>query len=219
MTREEYLQTTEFLDFNKKRVYKQAIDITKGLRTDKEKAVALFYWVRDQIKYNMYSYIPNNKANLKASVTLRRGNGFCMSKAVLLSTFARAVGIPARIHMIDIINHKIPKWIEEFMGTRTFHCHGYSELYFNGKWRKLTPVFDKDTAIKAGYIPTVEFDGENDALLASHDKEGNLFVEYTKDWGIYSDVPIEKIIEIFSKNYGKIYTEFQFQKPDKLESV
>ncbi|MFX1480598.1 MAG: transglutaminase family protein [Promethearchaeota archaeon] len=201
MTMEEYLQPTEFLDFDDNTVNKQALEIIEGLKTEKEKAIALFYWVRDEIKYNMYTYNPKIKANLKASVTLSRRNGFCMSKAVLLSTFARAVGIPARIHMIDIINHKIPKWIEELMGTNVFHCHGYSELYLDGKWRKLTPVFDKDTAIKAGYLPTVEFDGINDALLAPLDVEGNLFVEYTKDWGIYTDVPLKKIDEIFSKNY------------------
>ncbi|MFX1427817.1 MAG: transglutaminase family protein [Promethearchaeota archaeon] len=215
MTMEEYLQPTEFLDFDKSRVSKQAKEITKGLKTDKEKAIALFYWVRDQIKYNMYTYNPTNGANLKASVTLRRQNGFCMSKAVLLSTFARAVGIPARIHMIDIVNHKIPSWIEELMGTRTFHCHGYSELFFDGKWRKLTPVFDKETAIKAGYVPTVEFDGENDALLASHDEEGNLFVEYQKDYGIYSDVPLDEILKIFLKNYGNIYNKNHFENPMK----
>jgi transglutaminase-like putative cysteine protease len=201
MTMEEYLQPTEFLDFDDNTVKNQALEIIEGLKTEKEKAIALFYWVRDEIKYNMYTYNPKIKANLKASVTLSRRNGFCMSKAVLLSTFARAVGIPARIHMIDIINHKIPKWIEELMGTNVFHCHGYSELYLDGNWRKLTPVFDKDTAIKAGYVPTVEFDGINDALLAPHDVEGNLFVEYTKDWGIYTDVPLKKIDEIFSKNY------------------
>jgi len=214
----EYLQPTEFLDFDRKRVSDKAFEIVNGLKSEKEKAIALFYWVRDKIKYNMYTYNPSNGANLKASVTLRRGNGFCMSKAVLLSTFARAVGIPARIHMVDIINHKIPDWIEELMGTRTFHCHGYSELYIDGKWRKLTPVFDKDTAIKAGYVPLVEFNGENDALLAPFDKEGNIFIEYAEDWGIYTDVPIEKIRKIFSKNYGKIYTKYQFQKPDKLKS-
>ena len=47
----------------------------------------------------------------------------------------------------------------------------------------------------------LEFDGIDDALLAPHDEEGNLFVEYTKDWGIYTDVPLKKIDEIFSKNY------------------
>ena len=73
---EEYLQTTEFLNFQKKKVKDTALAITKGLKTDKEKAIALFYWVRNEIKYNAFSYYPKIKANLKASVTLRRKNGF-----------------------------------------------------------------------------------------------------------------------------------------------
>ncbi|MFX1276814.1 MAG: transglutaminase family protein [Promethearchaeota archaeon] len=209
------LQSTKFLDFDNKRVKKTAFNIINGLKTDKEKAIALFYWVRDEIKYNMYTYLPKFQTNLKASTTLRRKNGFCMSKAVLLSTFARAVGIPARIHMVDIINHKVPDWIEEFMGTKIFHCHGYSELNLDGKWIKLTPVFDKDTAFKAGYLPMVEFNGDNNALLAPLDNEGNKFVEYVKDWGLYDDLPIKKIDKIFTEKYGKYYTEFQFKLPEK----
>ncbi len=210
-----YLKPTEFLDFDKKRVKEKALEFVNGEKTQEEKAIALFYWVRDQIKYNMYTYIPQFKTNLKASTTLRRGNGFCMSKAVLLSTLARAVGIPARIHMVDIINHKVPDWVEQLMGTKAFHCHGYSELYIDGEWKKLTPVFDKQTAIKAGYTPLVEFDGEHDALLSKYDSEGNLFVEYIKDWGVYNDVPIKKIEKIFKEKYGTIYTEFKFQKPKR----
>jgi len=200
---EQYLQPTEFLDFNKKRVKNKALEITKGLKSDKEKAIALFYWVRDNIKYNMYSYYPKIKANLKSSVTLRRMNGYCMSKAALLSALARAVGIPARIRMVDIINHKISKKIINFMGTNVFHCHGISEFYMDGKWIKLTPVFDKNTAIRNGFIPLIEFDGENDAIFASHDNDGNVFVEYVEDYGIYSDVPIEQINQIFEENYYK----------------
>ncbi|MFX1394309.1 MAG: transglutaminase-like domain-containing protein, partial [Promethearchaeota archaeon] len=145
-----YLQPTEFLNFHKKRVRDKAIEITNGLETNKEKAIALFYWVRDKIRYNMFTYYPKIKANLKASVTLRRGNGFCMSKAVLLSALARAIGIPARIHMVDIINHKISKKVVDLMGTKAFHCHAYSELLLDGKWIKATPVFDHETSLKGG---------------------------------------------------------------------
>ncbi|MFX0039631.1 MAG: transglutaminase-like domain-containing protein [Promethearchaeota archaeon] len=200
-----YLQPTEFLDFHKKRVKETAIKITKGLNEDKEKAVALFYWVQNKIKYNMFTYYPKIKANLKASVTLRRMNGFCMSKATLLSTFARAVGIPARIHMVDIINHKISKRVVDLMGTKAFHCHAYSEIYLNGKWIKATPVFDRETSIKGGFLPIIEFDGENDALFAPFDEEGNIFVEYIADWGSYTDVPINKIDKIFSEKYSEWY--------------
>ena len=202
---EQYLHPTEFLDFHKKKVKDKALEITKDIESNKDKAVALFYWVRDEIKYNAFSYYPKVKANLKASVTLRRKNGFCMSKATLLSTFARVVGIPARIHMVDIINHKISQRLRDLMGTAAFYCHAYSELYLNGKWVKVTPVFDKNTCIKGDFFPMIEFDGENDALFSEVDTKGNKFIEYIGDWGVYADVPIDKIDQIFTKEYPEWY--------------
>lgn len=213
---DQYLESTEFLDFQRERVRNKAHEITDGLNSDKEKTIALFYWVRDNIKYNMYTYNPKIKANLKASVTLRRNNGFCMSKAVLLSAIARAVGIPARIRMVDIINHKINPKIIELMGTNVFHCHGISEILINGTWLKLTPVFDKNTALKAGFVPLIEFDGSHDALFESHDEEGNAFVEYVEDYGTYSDLPIEQIVDIFTKAYPNMFSRTEFPKRDEL---
>ncbi|MHA1273341.1 MAG: transglutaminase-like domain-containing protein [Promethearchaeota archaeon] len=203
---EKYLKPNEFFDFDKKRVLNTALEITKGLKSQKEKAIALFYFVRDEIKYNMMSYIPQLRANFKASVTLRRKNGFCVSKAILLSTLARAVGIPARIHLVDIINHKIPEKVVKFMGTKAFHYHGYSELYLNEKWVKLTPAFDKKTAIKGGFLPMCEFDGEHDAMFPKYDKDGNLFVEYIEDRGIHDNLPLEDIQKVFEEKYGSIFS-------------
>ncbi len=203
-----YLQPTKFFDFNKKFVRDKAFKITEGLETEKEKAIALFYWVRDEIKYNMHTYIPSIKANFKASVTLRRKNGFCVSKSVLLSSFARAIGIPASIHLVDLINHKISQKIIDFMGTNVMHYHGYSELYLNNKWVKLTPSFDPKTAIKGGFIPMVEFDGENDAVFAVYDNEGKLFGEYTMDRGIHADLPLEEIERVFEEKYP-IFSEYK----------
>jgi len=200
-----YLQPTEFLNFNKTHVKNKALEITKDLKTDKEKTIALFYWVRDKIKYNAFSYYPKVKANLRASVTLRRRYGFCMSKATLLSTFGRAIGIPARIHMVDIINHKISQKLVNLMGTNAFHCHAYSELFLNGTWVKAAPIFDKETCNKGGFFPMVEFDGEKDALFAPYDTEGNKFVEYIGDWGTFTDVPLKKIDQIFTEKYPKWY--------------
>ncbi len=216
-----YLKPTEFLDFHKKRVKETALEITKGLKQDKEKAIALFYWVRNNIKYNAFSYYPKVKANLKASVTMRRKYGFCMSKATLLSTFARAVGIPARIHMVDIINHKISKKLVNLMGTNAFYCHAYSEMYLNGKWVKAAPIFDEKTCIKGGFFPMVEFDGENDALFAPYDTEGNKFVEYIGDWGAFSDVPLKKIDQIFTEKYPEWYNNLSDLplKPIKKEPL
>ncbi|MEJ2276643.1 MAG: transglutaminase-like domain-containing protein [Candidatus Lokiarchaeota archaeon] len=216
---EKYLQPTEFFDFNKKKVKKKAIEITNKLENKTEKVQALFYWVRDNIKYNMMSYIPQIKANFKASVTLRRGYGFCVSKAVLLSTFARALEIPARIHLVDIINHKISQKVIDFMGTNVMHYHGYSEILINDKWIKLAPVFDKGTAYKADFLPLNEFDGKNNALFSHYDPNGNIFVEYIKDRGIWADLPLKEIEKVFTEKYGSIFEEGLSATPINDNSV
>ena len=133
-----YLRPTSFFNFDKKPVLKKAQEITEGITSFREKAIALFYWVRDEIKYNMMTYIPTVPANFKANVTLRRKNGFCVSKSILLSTFARAIGIPARIHLVDLINHKISQKVIDFMGTEVMYYHGFSEIFLDQKWIKLT---------------------------------------------------------------------------------
>ncbi|MFX0034770.1 MAG: transglutaminase-like domain-containing protein [Candidatus Hermodarchaeota archaeon] len=201
-----YLQPTEFLDYNKKSVSTKAFEITGGLKTEKEKAIALFYWVRDKIKYNMSAFYMI-KSNFKASVTLRRGYGFCVSKAVLLSSFARAVGIPARVHLADIRNNKVTQETIDLLGTNKFYFHGYSELFINNNWIKVTPVFDKNTASKAGFLPLVEFDGINDGILSKYDPDGNLFIEYLKDRGVFADLPYEKMDKVIRKKYYKYVLE------------
>ncbi|MFW9823395.1 MAG: transglutaminase family protein [Candidatus Thorarchaeota archaeon] len=202
---EEYLQPTEFFDFDKPFVKDKALDITKDLKTQKEKAIALFYWVRDEIKYNMLTYIPSVKANFKASVTLQRRNGFCVSKSILLSSLARAVGIPARIHLVDLINHKISQRVIDLMQTNVMHYHGYSELYLNGKWIKLTPSFDQGTADKGGFHPMCEFDGECDAVFPEYDNDGNRFGEYVLDRGVHADLPLDEIAFVFEEKYPSLY--------------
>ncbi len=202
MAMEEYLQSSEFFDFDKSSVNKKAIEITENCKTEKEKAIALFYWVRDEIRYNMRLFIPKIKKNFIASNIIQERQGFCVSKSILLSTLARAVGIPARIHLVDLINHKISQKIIDFMGTNVMHYHGYSEFYLNGKWVKLTPSFDKETAIRGGFLPMCEFDGEKDAVFPPYDHEGLRFGEYVMDRGIHADLPLDDIDKVFQEKYG-----------------
>ena len=89
------------------------------------------------------------------------------------------------------------------METNVMHYHGYSEFYLNNKWVKLTPSFDQKTALKGGFTPMVEFDGENDATFPSFDEEGNRFGEYVKDRGVHADLPLKEIEIIFDEKYPK----------------
>ena len=199
---DEYLQPTEFFDFDKTSVIQKVLEITKNCETEKEKAIALFYWGRDEIKYNMRLFIPKIKKNFIASNVIQERQGFCVSKSILLSTLARVVGIPARIHLVDLINHKISQKVIDFMRTNVMYVHGYSELYLNGKWVKLTPSFDKETAIRGGFLPMCEFDGENDAVFPPYGHDGERFGEYVGDRGIHADLPLDDIDKVFQEKYG-----------------
>lgn len=198
-----YLLASEIFDFDNELVKEKALEITQSSNSISKKASDLFYWVRNEIKYNMKTYLPYDKRNFIASETLKRKHGFCVSKSVLLSTLARAVDIPARIHLVDLINHKISQKVIDFMETDVMFFHGYSELFLNEKWVKLTPSFDPNTAIKAGFIPMVEFDGEHDAVFPKFDNNGNKYGEYVLDRGVYADLPLDEIDVVFEKYYPK----------------
>lgn len=215
---EQYLNPSEFYDFDNKSVKDKALEITNGLKTDIEKAIAIFYWVRDEIKYTMGLFRPKIKANFTASVTMQRKIGFCVSKSILLSTLARAVGIPARIHLVDLINHKISQKVIDRMGSHIMHYHGYSELYLNNKWVKLTPSFDKETAIKGGFLPMCEFDGEHDAVFPAYDNNGNQFGEYVKDRGVTADLPLDEIDKVFEVKYPYLSTKEMSENTWKIEN-
>ena len=102
---EKFLTETKYCDFSNRDINSMAQEITHDLHSDREKARALFYWVRNEIRYNMRLFIPKIKKNFVASNVIQEKQGFCVSKSILLSTLARAVGIPARIHLVDLINH------------------------------------------------------------------------------------------------------------------
>ena len=50
--------------------------------------------------------------------------------------------------------------------------------------------------------PALDFDGRSDALLHAHDGDGNQYMEYVNERGIYNDLPLMEIFESFSELYG-----------------
>src|SRR5207244_7244681 len=70
----------------------------------RDKAVALYYAVRDRIRYNPFQNFTQDDA-YRGSTCLERRMGWCVSKAALLAASARAVEIPARIAFADVKNH------------------------------------------------------------------------------------------------------------------
>jgi len=197
---EDYLKPTATIDCDNQLIREKAWSLTEGADDTPGKAKKLFYWVRDEIKYNPLVPLEIFES-YRASETLQRGEGFCVEKAAVLAALARAVGIPARLHFADIRNHLVSSRLLEIMGTNLFIYHGYTELYVLRKWVKATPAFDLKMCQEHRIIP-VEFDGQHHALFHSHNCDEKLHIEYVKDHGHRDDVPVEKIVAAWMQNYG-----------------
>ena len=189
---DKYLKPTTVIDWDNEAVTRKAQELTRGLKTDREKAVALYYFVRDSIRHNPYAP-GQTRDDYKASATLQRGNGYCQHKAVLMVALARAAGIPARPGFVDVRDHLLsPKFRAMIGGDNLLIQHGYAELYINGKWVHASPAYDLETCQKAGFIP-VEFDGVNDAKDSACNREGKAHIEHVKEHGHFEDFPFDYI--------------------------
>ncbi len=187
-----YLRATAAIDCENAAIKEKAQTLAGGQKEVREKAKSLFYFVRDSIKYNLY--LPSDRPEyFRASQILEAGQGFCIQKAVLMAALARATGIPARLHIAAIRNHRAAAEIKKLMGSDVFPTHGYNGLYIDGRWVKVAPTFNLELCRKNGLTP-VEFDGEHDAILPPYDLEGRPYIEYVEDRGYYDDLPFEKII-------------------------
>ena len=197
----EYLKPTPLIDCEHPSIKQKAADLTKGQEDIPETVKRLFYFVRDSIKYNPYAEKDTPESYITSRV-LSQGEGYCVQKAALLCSLARAVGIPSRLGFADIRNHIVPEKLANLMKTDIFTFHGYTEFFITGKWVKATPAFDIVMCEKNNIIP-VEFDGRNDAVFHRLNKDGKLHIEYLNDLGRYSDIPVKEILESFTESYGR----------------
>lgn len=187
-----YLRPTPVIDCDNPFIIKKAKEISQDHQDIPDKAKCLFYFVRDQIRYNLY--VPSDRPEyFKASKVLQEMNGFCIQKAVLFTALARSIGIPARLHIAAIRNHLIPDKLRQLMRGNVFPTHGYTELFIEGKWVKAAPTFDLALCQKNRFV-TTEFNGRHDAMLPPLNLDGKKHIEYVQDRGHFDDLPFENIL-------------------------
>ena len=196
----EYMRPTEYFDFDVDSVRQFAFSSVSGASNVKEKAIKLFYAVRDTIRYDPYS-ITLEPATYKASSVLAARSGFCLPKANLLIACARATGIPAGIGLADVKNHLCTERLRRMMGGKdVFLHHGFAVLHIDGKWVKAAPAFNIELCEKFDVVPT-DFDGEQHALFQQYDAKGRHHMEYVADHGIWSDFPFDRMTKDFRDYY------------------
>jgi len=200
-----YLKSTPFIDSDSPAIVFFTRTHTAGARGDIEKGVRLFYAVRDGIRYDPYNIALRPEA-FRASNILKKGSGYCVAKAVVLAAAARAAGIPSRLGLADVRNHLSTERLRSIMKTDVFTYHGFTELFLDDRWVKVTPTFNLSLCERFGVKP-LEFDGRKDALFHPYDAKGNRHMEYVRDHGAFADVPFELIVREFRKSYPEFFSE------------
>ena len=164
-----------------------------------DRAVRLYYAVRDGIRYDPYS-LDVSVEGLRATTTLRSGRGWCVAKSILLAAVCRAVAIPARLGFADVRNHLSTARMREHMKTDVFFWHGYVSIHLDGRWVRATPAFNVELCRKFRIRP-LEFDGRRDSIFHPFDDDGNRHMEYLAQRGEFADVPIDAIEATFLEHY------------------
>lgn len=199
---DEYLQPGRFIDSDHPEVIAFA-ERNRGASADlREQAVSLYYAVRDQVRYNPYTF-SRDPQTLKASHALSAGESYCVPKALLLAACARHCGIPARIGLADVRNHLATPRLLALLRSEVFAMHGYTELYLAGRWVKATPAFNL-ALCRVFKVEPLAFDGLNDSVFHPCNQQGERYMEYLQDHGQFAELPLE----LFFSHLAACYPHF-----------
>jgi transglutaminase-like putative cysteine protease len=200
---EEYLRPTSYIDADAPAVVAFASDAVGDARSDSERAIRLFYAVRDGIRYTPYGLGLVAEA-FKASAVLEEKSGFCVQKAIVLCAAARSVGVAARLGFADVRNHLCTERLRALMRTDVFAFHGFTELFLGGRWVKATPTFNQSLCERFGVLP-LDFDGEHDAIFHPFDTAGKRHMEYLRYHGTFADFPLQRMVSVFRETYPHFF--------------
>ena len=176
-----------------------------GEGSDREKALRLYYAVRDDFRYDPYS-TPMKREAYRASATLAAGHGYCVNKAGLMAAVCRAAGIPARLGYSDVRNHMTTKRLAELMGNEVLYYHGYTDVWLDGRWVKATPAFNRELTERFGLKP-LDWDAVGDSIYHPFDLGGRRHMEYLAYRGTFADIPFDEIRDAFRHYYPRLSAE------------
>jgi transglutaminase-like putative cysteine protease len=168
-TTRQYTMPTRLCDSEDPWLRERAQRIVAGTDSPTEKALRIFYSVRDDVRFSLaYSHST-------ASQTLRRGYGECGNKTNAQVALLRAVGVPARFRWVTaqsaVLNHLIADFV--FKRMPPVASHFWCECYLEGEWVSCEALLDRALyegmlergLITVEQIPSIEWDGKTDRIL------------------------------------------------------
>lgn len=118
---------------NEMKAVKKAVELTKGLKTDKEKIKAVYDFVVNNIAYD-YSKISTLPTNYVPDIdnTITSGKGICYDFASVFAAMLRSQGIPVRL--------------VKGYSTKVSGYHAWNEVFDSetGKWVTLDTTYDAE---------------------------------------------------------------------------
>lgn len=196
---EVYTRETYTFDYSSENFQTHLDAAINNSTSDQEKLSAWYLYVRDTWAYDPYTiYLKEEK--YKASSICERKACHCIDKTILFVSGLRAIGIPARIHLAKVKNHIAAERLIKKIGTDELAPHGFAGVYYDGKWTKASPIFDANLC-RFLNVDVLEYDGTEDSIFQEFDKEGKQFMEYLEDYGMYEDLPFERIKDIMASEY------------------
>lgn len=204
----EYLCETPFLDFQHVSFDAFTAGIDPNL-PDKEKAIALYFLVRDAFLYDPY-HLDLTHEGLKASNALSKKRSWCVEKSSVLAACLRKFGIPSRLGYAIVTNHIGVEKLTHYLRREEIVFHGFVDVFLNGQWVKCTPAFDQRICRVSGVTP-LDWDGEKDSLFQEFD-QGKKFMEYKHFYGTFNDVPIELMNSEMKAHYPHLFEDMYDSK-------
>ncbi|MEM9078057.1 MAG: transglutaminase family protein [Bacteroidota bacterium] len=198
----EYLEETFFFDYSSPQI-QDVISEFKSLTSEKEKISGLYLKVRDSWRYNPY-HIGFTNQHYKSSYITSKTEAHCVDKAILYVSGLRGLQIPARLRLAKVSNHIAVERLEAKLGSNEIAPHGLVEVFYNGRWVKCSPAFNKELC-EMYKVEPLDFSGEEDAVFQEYNRDSEKFMEYLEDYGSFTDVPLDFIKDTFKKSYPKLY--------------
>ncbi len=196
---QDFLAPSYFFDFEHPRVRAFIEESLGDAVAPVERAVKLYYAVRDGIRYDPYRFYMRREY-FTASRTLIEGAAYCVPKANLLTAVARGAGIPARVGFADVRNHLSTERLRQLVGGDVYRWHGYVAMYLEGRWVKATPAFNLQMCERFDVHP-LEFDGRADSLMHPYNARDERHMEYVKERGTFDDFPFEALVADMWKHH------------------
>jgi transglutaminase-like putative cysteine protease len=144
---QQYLESTEYIDWKNTEVLARAESLAEGLTDLEAIARRCFVYVRDEIQHSWD--FERDPVTCKASDVLEHGTGYCYAKSHLLAALLRANGIPAGLCYQRLT-------ISDDGDGPPFCLHGLNALYLEEHgWYRIDARGNKP-GVAADFCPPTE---------------------------------------------------------------